>query len=202
MDKNLVNIFELKNQVNLEGAGLPFTIHKKKHLEMFESSYQNGIPVAIVERGRPVEGSIAVAGRVVIVQRNPDGSIEAVVFGDMRVKIGRRVDSGSFFTHQCNTLKTKTNISNESDMALLREVLLAEVVKIYPGQKMKILKAMAHNPAANMAHLALLKLNIEERRKVSVAGSYDQRIKIILEALMPEKFQCKDLVPSLFVSAA
>lgn len=195
--EQVTSVFPLYNSITLKKIPLPYHIFESKYIEMVNDSFLTNHRIAVLPpRSGDFKDRICVAGIPMLLQKYEDGRMDVVITGVEKIRLSERVQSFPYLQYKYEKIFENEKVTLREDLSLLRELLWNEIAKQphFETQKAQLRKILQDPESIINYTILLLVRNIQEREKLMVMNSFDTKIKSLIDALAPKRY---DLSPFL-----
>jgi Lon protease-like protein len=200
---NKVFLFPLNNAILFKKVTLPFHIFEERYKQMVQDSISMQIPIAIVhyDSQNRYQSEICVAGMPHILSTYPDGRMDIYITGTVKICLTRFEEENPYKVYSYKTLdeNMKDDDSLEIELSSLKTLLQRWSIHFLPDPVQR--DAFNHTledleVLVNYCTVFLVD-EIEVKRAVMEAGSLQDKVRVLLQAIGPKEISLGPFMPTL-----
>lgn len=201
--ENKVFLFPLSNSILFKKVTLPYHIFEPRYRQMIRDSIDHQIPIAVIPYNEMSDyrGEICVAGLPHILSTYPDGRMDIYITGAVKCRLTEFVGENPYKVYLYREVEENLDREENFDMELtsLRVMLERWANHFLPDISQR--ESFSHtleDPELLVNYCAVFLVDDPEmKRSVMVAGTIEEKIRILLHVIGPKEISLGPFMPSL-----
>ncbi len=201
--ENKIFVFPLQNSILFKKVTLPYHIFESRYRQMIKDSIDYQIPIAVTPQNDfdDYTGEICVAGLPHILSTYPDGRLDIYITGSMKCRLTHFVSENPYKIYQYRSIEERLDDSGEFDIELTSLKVLLErwANHFLPDiSQRESFAATLEDPELLINYCAVFLVDDPNlKRMVMMAGSMEEKIKILLHVIGPKEISLGPFMPTL-----
>lgn len=202
--ENKVFLFPLQNSILFKKVTLPYHIFEPRYQQMVKDSIDFQVPIAVVPQNDrdDYRNEICIAGMPHILSAYPDGRMDIYITGAVKCRITDFESEKPYKVYRYRTIEENISEAKEKfDMELisLRVMLERWANHFLPDKSQRESFSSTLEDAELLINYCAVFLVDDPvmKRLVMVAGSIDEKVRILLHVIGPKEIPLGPFMPSL-----
>lgn len=201
--ENKVFLFPLQNSILFKKVTLPYHIFEPRYRQMIKDSIDFQIPIAVVPHNDldVYKGEICIAGMPHILSTYPDGRMDIYITGAVKCRLTDFVSEDPYKVYWYKPIDENLYGEDQYDMELtsLRIMLERWANHFLPDMSQReSFSATLEDPELLINYCAVFLVDDPMmKRLVMVAGSMEEKVKVLLHVIGPKEIPLGPFMPSL-----
>ncbi len=201
--ENKVFLFPLQNSILFKKVTLPYHIFEARYREMIKDSIDYQIPIAVIPQHEldNYKGEICVAGMPHILSTYPDGRMDIYITGSVKCRLTEFVSEKPYKVFRYRAVDESIDADELYDIELtsLKVMLERWANHFLPDPTQR--ESFAHtleDPELLINYCAVFLVDDPAmKRMVMVAGTIEEKIRVLLHVIGPKEISLGPFMPSL-----
>lgn len=201
--ENKVFLFPLQNSILFKKVTLPYHIFEPRYRQMIKDSIDYQIPIAVIPHNEleNYRGEICVAGMPHILSTYPDGRMDIYITGSIKCRLTDFVREDPYKIYRYRPVEEVIDPDEGFDLELTSlKVMLERWANHFlpdPSQR----ESFAHtleDPELLINYCAVFLVDDPAmKRLVMIAGTMEEKIRVLLHVIGPKEISLGPFMPSL-----
>ena len=201
--ENKVFLFPLQNSILFKKVTLPYHIFEYRYREMIKDSIDYQIPIAVIPHNAEenYRGEICVAGMPHILSTYPDGRMDIYITGAVKCRLTEFVSENQYKIYRYRPIDESLSSDEMFDLELTSlKVMLERWANHFlpdPTQRESFSHTL-EDPELLINYCAVFLVDDPAmKRMVMVAGTMEEKIRVLLHVIGPKEISLGPFMPSL-----
>lgn len=201
--ENKVFLFPLQNSILFKKVTLPYHIFEPRYRQMIKDSIDYQIPIAVVPSNDFDEytGEICVAGIPHILSTYPDGRLDIYITGAVKCRLTDFISEDPYKVYWYRPIDEHIDSEERFDMELtsLKVMLERWANHFLPdATQRESFASTLEDPELLVNYCAVFLVDDPQmKRLVMVAGSLEEKVRVLLHVIGPKEISLGPFMPSL-----
>lgn len=201
--ENKVFLFPLQNSILFKKVTLPYHIFEPRYRQMIKDSIDHQIPIAVIphHEREDYQGQICVAGMPHILSTYPDGRMDIYITGAVKCRLTAFETETPYKVYRYRTMEESLHTQEQFDMELtsLKVMLERWANHFLPDvTQRESFAATLDDPELLINYCAVFLVDDPSmKRMVMIAGSLEEKVRILLNVIGPKEISLGPFMPSL-----
>ncbi len=200
---NKVFLFPLQNSILFKKVTLPYHIFESRYRQMIKDSIDLQIPVAVVPSNavNDYRGEICVAGMPHILSTYPDGRMDIYITGAVKCRLTEFMSEGPYKIYRYRSVEENIRSVDAFEMELTSLKMMLEKWAIHflpDASQRESFSSTLHDIELLVNYCAVFLVDDPQmKRMVMVAGSLEEKLKVLMHVIGPKEISLGPFMPAL-----